>query len=151
MASLVLKGGRVVSPGDRVDDELDVLVEDGVVRKIAPRITERADKQLDARGRIVSPGFVDLHVHLREPGGEGPMPNTRPVNDRPEITRALVEKARRLGLARVFPIAAVSMGSEGESLVDFAALLAAGAVAFSDDGRPVKTAALMRAALEKGR
>jgi dihydroorotase len=70
MASLVLKGGRVISPGDRVDDELDVLVADGVVRKIAPLITAHADKQFAARGPIVSPGFVDLHVHLREPGGE---------------------------------------------------------------------------------
>jgi dihydroorotase len=106
---------------------------------------------------------------VREPGGEAsetlatglaaavaggftavcPMPNTRPVNDSPESTRAMIERARALGLARVFPIAAVSMASEGQSLTDFQALVEAGAVAFSDDGRPVKTAGLMRRALEE--
>jgi dihydroorotase len=169
MASLLIKGGRILSPEDDLDGELDILVEDGVIRRIAPGLTDRADETLDARGQVVAPGFVDIHVHLREPGGEisetietglaaavaggfttvCPMPNTRPVNDRPESTRAMVEKAQALGLARVFPIAAVSMGSEGESLTDFAALVAAGAVAFSDDGRPVKSAGLMRRAMEK--
>ncbi len=171
MGPLLIHGGRVLSPEDALDSGLDVLVEDGVVRQMAPHLDVRADEKLDARGQMVAPGFVDLHVHLREPGGEesetlesglaaavaggftavGAMPNTRPVNDRPDSTRALVEKAKRLGLARVFPIAAVSMASDGEALTDFAALSAAGAVAFSDDGRPVKTAALMRWALEQAR
>ncbi|PYV07846.1 MAG: dihydroorotase, partial [Acidobacteria bacterium] len=140
------------------------------IREIAPRITlQGVDEKLDARGQVVSPGFVDLHVHLREPGGENsetlesglsaavaggftavcPMPNTDPVNDSPESTRAMIDKAQRLGLARVFPIAAVSVRSAGEELTDFAGLVVAGAVAFSDDGRPVKTAALMKQALEK--
>jgi dihydroorotase len=111
---------------------------------------------------------VDIHVHLREPGGEisetletglaaavaggftavCPMPNTKPVIDRPELVRAMIDKAQRIGLARLLPIAAVSMGSQGESLTDFRALTAAGAVAFSDDGRPVKTAGLLKRALE---
>jgi dihydroorotase len=169
MALLLIKGGRVVSPADALDDGLDVLIEDGVIRRIAPNLSARADTVLDARGQIVAPGFVDLHVHFREPGDAAsetletglaaavaggltavcPMPNTRPVNDRPELTRAMVEKARRLGLARVFPIAAVSVASDGRQLTDFQALKAAGAVAFSDDGRPVKTAALLRQAMEE--
>ncbi len=170
MASLLIHGGRVLSPEDSLDGEFDILVADGAIRAIAPRITlQGVDEKLDARGQVVSPGFVDLHVHLREPGGENsetlesglsaavaggftavcPMPNTDPVNDSPELTRAMIDKAQRLGLARVFPIAAVSVRSAGEKLTDFAGLVAAGAVAFSDDGRPVKTAALMKQALEK--
>ncbi len=171
MASLLIKGGRVISPEDELDSEFDVLVEDGVIRRIERSVSARADETLDARGRIVAPGFVDLHAHLREPGGEisetietglraavaggftavCAMPNTQPVNDRPESTRAVIERAARLGLARVFPIAAASPGSEGETLTDFEELARAGAVAFSDDGRPVKTAGLMRRALEKAR
>ena len=171
MASLLIKGGRVLSPEDNLDGELDILVEEGVIRRIAPGLTEPADETLDARGQVVAPGFVDIHVHLREPGGEisetletglaaavaggfttvCPMPNTKPVIDRPELVHSTIEKARHLGLARVYPIAAVSMESNGESLVDFKALVAAGAVAFSDDGRPVKTAGLMRRAMENVR
>ena len=169
MASLLIKNGRVLSPEDNLDGELDLLVEDGVIRQIAPRITARVDETIEARGHVVAPGFIDLHCHLREPGGEisetvetglaaavaggftavCAMPNTRPVNDNPEATRTLVEKARRVGLARVFPMAAVSLGSQGESLTDFATLVAAGAVGFTDDGRPVKTAGLMEQALER--
>ena len=170
MASLLIHGGRVLSPEDSLDGEFDILVAEGAIREIAPRITlQGVDEKLDARGQVVSPGFVDLHVHLREPGGENsetlesglsaavaggftavcPMPNTDPVNDSPESTRAMIDKAQRLGLARVFPIAAVSVRSAGEELTDFAGLVVAGAVAFSDDGRPVKTAALMKQALEK--
>jgi len=171
MSYLLIKGGHVLSPEDGLDAELDVLIEDGTIRQIAPNLAAAADETLEARGQVVAPGLVDIHVHLREPGGEAsetletglaaavaggftavcPMPNTKPIIDRPELVRATVEKAQRLGLARVFPIAAVSMGSQGESLTDFEALLGAGAVAFSDDGRPVKTAGLMRRALEKTR
>jgi dihydroorotase len=171
MASLLIKGGRVLSPEDGLDGELDVLIEDGLIRQIGPSINARADETIDATGKVVSPGFLDLHAHLREPGGEisetletglaaavaggftsvCAMPNTRPVNDRDEFTRAMIERAQKIGLARVFPIAAVSMGSNGEVLTDFDSLIAAGAVAFSDDGRPVKTPELMRQALEKAR
>jgi dihydroorotase len=171
MASLLIKGGRVLSPEDGLDGELDVRIEDGVIREIAPNLTASADEMLDARGCVVAPGFVDIHVHFREPGGEisetletglaaavaggftavCTMPNTKPVIDRPELVRAQIEKARGLGLARLFPVAAVSMASQGESLTDVATLAAAGAVAFSDDGRPVKTAGLLRRALERTR
>ncbi len=171
MARLLIKGGRVVSPADALDGELDILIEGGTIRRIAPDLSASADTVLDARGQIVSPGFVDLHVHFREPGDAAsetlhtglaaavaggytavcPMPNTWPVIDRPELTQAMVEKARHLGLARLFPIAAASVASEGAQLADFQALKQAGAVAFSDDGRPIKTAALLRHALEEAR
>lgn len=171
MASILVKGGHVLSPEDNLDRAFDVRIEDGVILEIGSNLKGGADETLDASRSVVAPGFVDIHVHLREPGGEesetlqtglsaavaggftsvATMPNTRPVIDRPELVAAQIEKARGLGLARVFPVAAVSMGSNGESLSDFAALMAAGAVAFSDDGRPVKTAGLLRQALDLGR
>jgi dihydroorotase len=171
MSSLLIKGGRVLSPEDGLDGELDVLVEDGVIREIGANLAAAADETFEARGQVVAPGLVDIHVHLREPGGEisetletglqaavaggftavCPMPNTKPVIDRPELVRTTIQRAHKIGLARVFPIATVSMESLGESLADLAALKAAGAVAFSDDGRPVKTAGLMRRAMEKAR
>jgi dihydroorotase len=168
MSTLLIKGGHVISPEDQLEGEFDVFTDDGVIHQIAPQISQTADEILEAAGKVVSPGFVDIHVHLREPGGEisetletglaaavaggftavCPMPNTKPVIDRPELVRAMIDKAQRIGLARLLPIAAVSMGSQGESLTDFRALTAAGAVAFSDDGRPVKTAGLLKRALE---
>ncbi len=171
MASLLIKGGRVLSPEDSLDSELDVFVEDGVICQIGAQLAVTADETLDAHGQIVAPGFVDIHVHLREPGGEisetietglkaavaggftavCPMPNTKPIVDRSELVGATIAKAQQCGLARVFPVAAVSMESQGESLVDMAGLVASGAVAFSDDGKPVKTAGLMRRALEKAK
>jgi dihydroorotase len=172
MALLLIKGGRIISPEDGLDAHLDVLCERGRIRQIAAEIPmSSADETIDATGQIVSPGFVDIHAHLREPGGEASetletglqaavaggftavcaMPNTCPVNDRPEHTRALLDRAARIGLARLYPIAAVSFESCGEALTNFFELLAAGAVAFSDDGKPVKTAALMRQALQASR
>ncbi|MCL5006174.1 MAG: dihydroorotase [Acidobacteria bacterium] len=169
MPSLLIKGGRLLSPEDALDGELDLLADGGKVQAIAPRIRASADQVIEAGGQFISPGFIDTHVHLREPGGEisetletgllaavaggftsvCPMPNTRPVNDNPALTRHLIERARSLGLARVFPIAAVTLGSEGKSLADFKALVAAGAIGFSDDGKPVRTASLMKEALER--
>ena len=171
MSSLLIRGGRVISPEDGLDGELDILVEEGTIREIGSHLPAQAAEVIDARDQVVSPGFVDIHVHLREPGGEVSetfetglaaavaggftavctMPNTKPVIDVPERVSAQIEKARGLGLAQVFPIAAVSMGSQGESVTDLAALVAAGAVGFSDDGRPVKTAGLLKRALEKTR
>jgi dihydroorotase len=171
LASLLIRGGRVLSPEDKLDGKLDVFIENETIQQISRHIDRRADETLDARGQIVSPGLIDYHVHLRVPGGEisetletglaaavaggftsvCAMPNTRPVNDRAESTLEMIANSKRLGLARVFPIAAVSMGSNGEALTDFEALVEAGAVAFSDDGRPVKTAELMRSALEKAK
>ena len=169
MTTLLIKGGRVLSPEDSLDGCFDLLVEDGTIRHIAPGLTTRADETLDASGQVVVPGLVDIHAHLREPGAEAsetlktglaaavaggftavcPMPNTQPVNDCPDATRAMIAGAQKLGLARVLPIAAVSLGSAGESLTDLPALVGAGAVAFSDDGRPVKTAGLLQRAMKQ--
>lgn len=171
MARLLIRGGRVISPEDNLDGEMDLLIDEGEIREIAPHVSAPADEIVDAGGQIVAPGFVDIHVHLREPGGEDsetlesglraavaggftavcPMPNTRPVNDSPELTRQLVSRGEELKLARVFPIAAVTAGSLGEKLTDFEALMAAGAAGFSDDGKPVKTVAVMTEALGKAR
>jgi dihydroorotase len=171
MASILIKGGRVLSPEDNLDGAFDVRIDNGVIREIGPNLAGGADETLDASRSVVAPGFIDIHVHFREPGGEvsetlqtglaaavaggftavATMPNTKPVIDQPEMVAAQIEKARGLGLARVFPVAAVSMASQGESLTDLPALVAAGAVAFSDDGRPVKTAGLLRRAFERSR
>jgi dihydroorotase len=171
VARLLIQNGRVISPEDGLDGALDLLIENGGIREMGSHLSGPADETVDAAGQIVAPGFVDIHVHLREPGGEisetlesglraavaggftavCPMPNTRPVNDNPDLTRQLVDRAKELKLARVFPIAAVTLGSQGEKLTDFQPLLAAGAVGFSDDGKPVKTSALMKEALERGK
>lgn len=170
MSTLLIRGGRVISPEDSLDATIDVRVENGVIQQIGADLPA-ADETVDASGQIVSPGFVDIHVHLREPGGEASetfatalaaavaggftsvcaMPNTQPVNDRAELTRSIIEKTSRLGLSHVFPVAAVSMGSQGESLTDFAGLKASGAVAFTDDGKPIKTAGLVRRAMLQAR
>ncbi len=168
MASILIRGGRLLSPADKLDAKLDLRIENGVITEIGPKLKGSADTTLDAKGQVVAPGFVDIHIHLREPGGEAsetietglraavaggftavcPMPNTRPVNDSPILTRTLVERGAKLGLARVLPIAAVSLNSDGERLSEFAALVEAGAVGFSDDGRPIATAGLLRRALD---
>jgi dihydroorotase len=166
---LLLKGGRVVDPATNTDGDFDVLVEDGVVRRVAKSIpVDGADVFDVARGHIVAPGLIDIHVHLREPGQEHKetiatgvrsavaggftavacMPNTDPVNDHPGITELILKRATAAGLARVYPIGAVSMGSRGEQLSELGAQTAAGCVAFTDDGRPVASALLMRRALE---
>ncbi len=171
MTRLLIQGGRVVSPADSLDDELDILIEGERIQRLGHRLPADGAARLDVRGQVVAPGFVDIHVHLREPGdllsetletglqaavaggftAVCPMPNTRPVNDQPALTRTMIAKARQIGLARVFPIAAVSLSSQGEQLADLESLKAAGAVAFSDDGRPIKTAALLRQALRLAR
>ena len=166
---LLIKGGRVVDPSQGVDEESDLLIEEGRVarreRSIAPR---EGDEVLDAAGLVVAPGFIDMHVHFREPGqeykediesgtraaaaggftGVACMANTDPVNDTSSITERILKRAREVGACRVFPVGSVSVGLEGEALSEMAEQVEAGAVAFSDDGVPVRTAALMRSALE---
>ncbi len=166
--SLLIRGGRVIDPATNTDAELDILLRDGRVAELAHRskLIGRAAETLDARGLIVAPGLVDLHVHLREPGqwhketiGTGtaaavaggftsvcPMPNTSPVNDSAEIT-TWMQQAARGAVVNVFPIAAATLGSKGEQITDFYALQRAGAVAFTDDGKPVLDDKLMREAL----
>src|ERR1043166_2958414 len=166
---LLLKGGRVVDPAAGRDGEFDVLIEDGRIARIAKSLpVDGADVISVKPGWIVAPGLIDIHVHLREPGQEHKetiatgtasavaggfpavacMPNTDPVNDHPGITDLILKKAQAAGLARVYPIGAVSIGSRGEQLAELAAQKAAGCVAFTDDGRPVASALLMRRALE---
>ena len=169
MSKLLLKGGRVVDPANGRDGMLDVLVENGTIAKVGRDLpVDGADVFEVRRGHIVCPGLVDIHVHLREPGQEHKetiatgtaaavaggftavacMPNTEPVNDHAGITQFILKKAAEARLARVYPIGAVSIGSNGEQLAEMGEQKAAGCVAFSDDGRPVATALLMRRALE---
>ncbi|MFI5108653.1 MAG: dihydroorotase [Terriglobales bacterium] len=166
--SLLIKGGRVIDPANKIDAEMDVLLRDGRVAEVAPRNKLRgsADQTFNARGLIVAPGFIDLHVHLREPGQSYKetiatgtaaaaaggfttvccMPNTSPVADTPEIIAWIADPARG-AVVNVFPIAAATVGSEGERLTDFRALQRAGAVAVTDDGRPILHDDIMRQAL----
>jgi len=165
---LLLKGGRLVDPARDVDDDLDVLLANGVVAEVGKRVAARGAEVVDVGGLVVAPGFIDLHVHLREPGREDKetiasgtraaaaggftavcaMPNTEPVNDQASITRFIVDKARAEGVVRVYPIGAITKGSRGEELAEYGDLAEAGCVAVSDDGRPVASARVMRRALE---
>jgi dihydroorotase len=167
--SMLVKGGRVIDPVNGRDGELDVLIDNGRIAKIGRSLPADGAEVLAVKaGWLVVPGLIDIHVHLREPGQEHKetvatgalsavtggftavacMPNTDPVNDHPGITELILRKAKEAGLARVYPIGAVSIGSRGEQLAELAAQKAAGCVAFTDDGRPVATALLMRRALE---
>ena len=166
---LLLKGGRVIDPGSGKDGELDVLVENGRIARVDRNVRADGAEVIElGKGWIVAPGLVDMHVHLREPGQEHKetiatgaaaavaggftaiacMPNTDPVNDHAGITQFIIKKATDANLARVYPIGAVSIGSRGEQLAELGEQKSAGCVAFSDDGRPVATALLMRRALE---
>lgn len=168
----ILKGGRVIDPANARDGDFDVLIANGAVARIGRDLpVEDAEVFEIRRGWIVSPGLVDIHVHLREPGQEHKetiatgtasavaggftavacMPNTDPVNDHAGITEFILKKAAEAGLARVYPIGAVSIGSKGDQLAELGEQKAAGCVAFTDDGRPVATALLMRRALEYAR
>jgi dihydroorotase len=169
---LLLKGARVIDPASGVDGARDILIEDGVIalvdRDITPAETGHTAIVELGPSLVVCPGFIDMHVHLREPGYEHKetvatgaaaavaggftavacMPNTNPVNDSASVTRFILKQAAEAGLARVYPIGAVSKGSDGKELAEMADMRDAGCVAFSDDGRPVATALLMRRALE---
>jgi dihydroorotase len=168
LRSILVRGGRLIDPAARIDTAADILLKEGHVAQVEPsgKIKEHADHVIDARGLVVAPGFIDLHVHLREPGqsyketiASGTaaaaaggftsvcaMPNTTPVNDSIEITRWM-QQPERGAVVNVFPIAAATKGSQGKELTDFAALHRAGAVAVSDDGKPILDDSLMRQAL----
>jgi dihydroorotase len=169
MAALLIKNGHVVDPGSGVDGHADVLIEAGLVRAVGVGLSAPAGARvLDVGGAYVAPGFIDMHVHLREPGYEHsetietgaraaaaggftticPMPNTSPINDNATVTSYIAEKARRSAVVNVFPIGAITKGSLGEELAAIGAMRQAGAVAISDDGRPVMNAQLMRRAME---
>lgn len=175
----LLKGARVVDPSRELDsDPLDILVENGRIARIDENISKtitagRRIKStditlLDLKGLVVTPGLIDMHTHLREPGFEyketirsgseaalaggftslACMPNTRPVNDNRAVTEFIKRKSQECGLVRIYPVAAITRGSEGKQLSEFGDLKDAGAIGFSDDGKPVMDAGVMRRALE---
>ncbi len=163
--ALLVRGGRIIDPAQNLDAAADVLIRDGKIAEIG-KITGAADETLEARGLVVAPGFIDLHVHLREPGqwqketiatGTAAaaaggftslcaMPNTSPINDLPAVTRWMQEPERG-AVVNVFPVAAATVASLGERLTDFFALAEAGAVGFTDDGKPLLEDRIMREAL----
>jgi len=167
--NILIKNGHVIDPANKVDEKLDVLVTDGKVAKLGKPGSISADgaQVIDASGKLVVPGLIDMHVHLREPGFEYKetiatgtaaakaggftsvccMPNTNPVNDSRSVTEFILSQAKNAS-ARVFPIGAISKGSKGEELTEMAELHAAGCFAVSDDGKPVMSAAIMRRAME---
>lgn len=168
MESWLIRGATVIDPSQKLEKQLDVLLADGVVRQLGEHLEEAGACVLDADGLVCAPGLVDMHVHLREPGqthkedihtgceaaaaggvtSVACMPNTMPAVDSPAIVRQILERAQT-AKARVYPVGAVTVGLAGEQLTDVEALGRAGAVAVSDDGRPVPTGYLMRRAMER--
>lgn len=164
---LLIRGGRVLDPASGTDGIRDILTENGVIREVAETITAEADTCIDASGKWVFPGLIDLHVHFRDPGFTDKetirtgaraaarggfttvcqMPNTRPVVDCAEAVRDVIEKAKECTYIHVLPIAAITAGQDGEYITDFAGLKAAGAVAVSEDGKSVMNARVARQAM----
>jgi dihydroorotase len=165
---ILITGGHVIDPG-RFNGVADVLIDAGRIVAVGPQLKSPAGAtKIDAKGRLVLPGFVDLHVHFREPGFEYKesiqsgaaaavaggftsvccMPNTNPVNDNQAITEFMLDRARAAGLANIFPIGAITKGSEGKELAEIGDLRRAGCVAISDDGKPVMNSLVMRRAME---
>jgi dihydroorotase len=171
MSQLLIKNGRVIDPASGTDMLADVLTQDGVIAAAGANLEAAGAEVLDATGLIVAPGFIDMHVHLREPGFEHAetietgaraaaaggftsiccMPNTLPVNDNATVTSYIIERARKLAITNVFPIGAITKNSAGEELSAIGSMKAAGVVAISDDGRPVMNARVMRRAMEFAR
>ncbi len=166
--TLLFKGGRIIDPGRNIDEVTDLLVENGLIVDTG-RFTVKKDwTVVDVSGKLVFPGFIDMHVHLREPGREDKetiktgsmaavaggftgiacMPNTDPVNDCETVTRHIIEKAEDADKANVYPIGAVTKKSEGKELAEISEMIKAGIVAISDDGRPIQNNQVMRRALE---
>jgi len=161
----------VIDPASGHDGIADVWIEGGVVQGVGADLSPSGAEEFDATGLIVAPGFIDMHVHLREPGFEHaetietgsrtaaaggftsicPMPNTSPVNDNATVTSYIIEKAKLHAAVNVWPIGAITKGSAGEELAAIGSMRQAGAVAISDDGRPVMNARVMRRAMECGR
>lgn len=169
---ILLRGGRILDPSRGVDEVADLLISDGRIESAPERIESASHAEtIDCDGCIVSPGFIDVHCHLREPGREDvetiatgaraaaaggftavcAMPNTDPVTDNQAAVGFIIRQAQRAEAARVHVIGAISVGQRGETLAEFGEMVAAGAVAMSDDGRPVASAQLMRTALEYAR
>jgi dihydroorotase len=157
MAKLLIRNGRVIDPATGLDQIADVLLDGATVAGVGRNLGATGAEEFDATGMVVAPGFIDMHVHLREPGFEHaetietgsraaaaggftsicPMPNTAPVNDNATVTSYIIERAERFAAVNVFPIGAISKNSAGEELSAIGSMKQAGAVAISDDGRPV--------------
>src|ERR1019366_8828836 len=168
MSQLLIKNGRVIDPASATDMLADILIRDGAIAAAGANLDAPGAETFDAAGLIVAPGFIDMHVHLREPGFEHAetietgaraaaaggftsicsMPNTLPVNDSATVTSYIVERARKFAVTNVFPIGAITKGSLGEELAAIGSMRDAGIVAISDDGRPVMNARVMRRAME---
>jgi dihydroorotase len=171
---LHIKNGRVLDPASGTYANRDIWIDAGRISRVSPPENSAATpavangETLDAAGLVIAPGFIDLHCHLREPGGESsetietgtraaarggftavcPMPNTRPVNDNASVTRAILERSASVASTHVWPIGAASIGSRGEGLSEIGAMQKAGIVAVSDDGRPIATAKLLRQVMD---
>lgn len=165
---ILVKSGRVVDPKNAIDEKLDVLIVDGKIAEVASNIDAGDAEIINAAGLLVTPGLIDMHVHLRDPGLEykediitgtkaaaaggvtsvACMPNTKPVIDNLAVVRYVIAKAREQGSANVFPIASVTQGMKGDLLSEMGELKEGGCVGFSDDGLPVKDGEMMRRALE---
>ena len=169
MENLLIRGGRVIDPANGIDAALDVRIEDGKIAAVAPGLPADGAQVIEAAGRVVAPGFIDLHCHLRDPGQEYKedivsgtraaarggftgvccMPNTHPVNDCAAVTRYIIEKAETKGSGvHVYPVGAVSKGLEGREMAEIGRMKEAGIVAISDDGRPVTNSNLFRLAMQ---
>ncbi len=166
--SLLIKNGRVVDPGNGRDEICDVLIDKGKIKTVGKNISQKSEKVIDASNLVVCPGFIDMHVHLREPGEENKetiesginaaahggftsiacMPNTFPVNDNRSVTEYIIARAHEVASVNVFPVASISMGLKGEHLTEMGDLVEGGAIGFSDDGKCVMKADLIRKALE---
>ncbi len=171
MSRLLIRNGRILDPLAGRDETGDVLIEDGCFTEVGVGLDARGAEVVEAEGGWIAPGFVDLHAHLREPGQEykediasggraavaggftavACMANTHPVNDDPAMTDFILDRAEHDSPARVYPVAAATMGLEGKAMTEMSALIAAGAVAFSDDGKTIMDAGLMRRVLQYSR
>lgn len=164
---ILLKSGRVIDYKNKIDDKLDILLENEKIIKISKNIEIEADRKIDCTGLNIIPGMIDIHCHLREPGFEYketietgaksavaggftticPMPNTKPTPDNVEILEKIIQEAKRVNLCNILPYASVTKGEKGEELVNFEELKKVGAIAFSDDGMPVVNSRTMRTAM----
>ncbi len=167
--TILIKNGTVVNPAKKQEQVMDLLIEDGLIQKTGNGIRKEADTVIDASGCLVMPGLIDLHVHFRDPGqtykediatGSAAaaaggfttvccMPNTKPVVDCPEIVTYIVEKAKETGLTNVLPVGAVTVGMEGKTVTDIAAMKKAGICAISEDGKSVMNSAVYRKAMRE--